>query len=205
MSRPYRHALFMTASLLLASSFSAAPTLAQFPQSDVAKIEPATADQAARPIRPPGKTRPSSNGPAAVGDSTQQAVLRVAASMAIVLAVFFMVVWFLRRSLPQQSRVLPSDAFEILGTAALSARHSIQLVKVGNKLLVISLAVGGASSLAEIDDKEEVDRLLRLCRSSRRGRRSKAGEASQGNEGSQHLLDGMGIDAQEPSDTMHAR
>ncbi|MEE2990895.1 MAG: flagellar biosynthetic protein FliO [Planctomycetota bacterium] len=119
--------------------------------------------------------------------------------MAIVLAVFFLVIWFLRRSLPHQARVLPKEAFEVLGTAPLSSRHTLQLVRIGNRLLVVSLAAGGASSLAEISDIEEVDRLLSLCQAGRQQDRSGAG-----GESFQQVLSEIGIHRTGTPATRHA-
>jgi len=187
-----RPAMLLAASWLLLVIPGARPLPAQGPSLQTA-TPPAATQQASRPIRPPGKEAADSSEPAPLGESTQRAVVRVAASMAIVLSIFFLVIWFLRRSLPRQARSLPKEAFEILGTAALSSRHTLQLVKIGNRLLLISLAVGGASSLAEISDEVEVERLLSLCQAGRRGQGGGAGEVRR-KDSFQQVLAEMDID-----------
>ena len=174
-------------------SMAGAPLSAQLPGLE-ADHQQSPENHVSRPIQPPQESSPGSVAPTSVSETTRQAVVRVSASMAIVLAVFFLVIWFLRRSLPHQARILPEEAFEILGTAPLSSRHTIQLVRIGNRLLVVSLATGGVSSLAEISDIEEVDRLLSLCRSGRRENQSGAGGELHREASFQQVLSEMGID-----------
>jgi hypothetical protein len=40
------------------------------------------------------------------------------------------------------------------------------LIRVGNKLVLISMTLNGAQSLAEVTDPSEVDRLVGLCQQS---------------------------------------
>lgn len=117
-----------------------------------------------RPLRPPAADSEGQN-PAAVTSSITQSVIRVAASLAVVLALFFLLIWLLRRVLPRQSAQLPRQAFDLLGNATLSPRHTVQLLQFGNKLLLVSLTTGDASTLAEITDPAEVERLLTICQS----------------------------------------
>ncbi|MFP6650591.1 MAG: flagellar biosynthetic protein FliO [Pirellulaceae bacterium] len=180
--------MLLAASWLLISIAWTPPLSAQFPGLESGSEQPPRG-HVSRPIQPPREKSAASSTSASVSESTRQAVIRVSASMAIVLAVFFLVIWFLRRSLPHQARVLPEEAFEVLGTAPLSSRHTIQLVRVGNRLLVVSLTTGGATSLAEISDIEEVDRLLSLCQAGRQQDQARAG-----GESFQQVLSEMGID-----------
>ena len=189
--------MLLAASCLLIS-ITWTPLSAQFPGLESGSEQPPRG-YVSRPIQPPQEKTAGSSTPASVSESTRQAVVRVSASMAIVLAVFFLVIWFLRRSLPHQARVLPKEAFEVLGTAPLSSRHTLQLVRIGNRLLVVSLAAGGASSLAEISDIEEVDRLLSLCQAGRQQDPSRAG-----GESFQQVLSEIGINRTGTPATRHA-
>jgi flagellar biogenesis protein FliO len=88
----------------------------------------------------------------------------VAASLGIVLGLFLVLAWCCRRFAPAGSAQLPKEAIELLGRAPLSAKQQMQLVRVGNKLLVVALSATGAETLTEITDPVEVERLLALCR-----------------------------------------
>ncbi|MBI2823488.1 MAG: flagellar biosynthetic protein FliO [Planctomycetia bacterium] len=85
-------------------------------------------------------------------------------SLAIVLGLFLLVAWVMRRSLPTSSKRLPSEVVEVLGHAPLGHRQQAQLVRLGSKLVLISTAAGGAEPLSEVTDADEVERLTALCR-----------------------------------------
>ena len=91
----------------------------------------------------------------------------VGGSLAVVLGVFFLIVWALRRASPNGFATLPGEAFEVLGRAALSNRQRVHLLRCGNKLLLVSVTATGAETLTEITDPVEVDRLANLCRQAR--------------------------------------
>jgi flagellar biogenesis protein FliO len=59
---------------------------------------------------------------------------------------------------------LPVEVVEVLGKTPLTGRHTAHLVRLGNKLLLVSITPSGAETLAELTDPVEVDRLAGLCR-----------------------------------------
>jgi flagellar biogenesis protein FliO len=85
-------------------------------------------------------------------------------SLAVVLALFFVAAWVLRRANPQSAQALPSEVVELLGRAPLPGRQQMHLIRCGNKLLLVCLSPAGAETLTEITDPLEVDRLAGLCR-----------------------------------------
>jgi flagellar biogenesis protein FliO len=88
-------------------------------------------------------------------------------SLLFVLGLFLAAVWLIRRTSPRAYGLLPTEAFETLGRAPLANRQQAQLIRCGNKLLLIAAGVGGAEPLTEITDPAEVERLTELCRKSR--------------------------------------
>lgn len=90
----------------------------------------------------------------------------VFASLALVLGLVAVCAWILRRSMPKLSAPLPTDVVEVLGRSPLMARQQMQLVRFGNKLLLVSVSPTGAETLSEITDPLEVDRLAGICRES---------------------------------------
>ncbi len=96
-----------------------------------------------------------------------ESLLTVGGSLAVVLAGFWAIAWALRRASPGGFRPLPSEAFELLGRAPLANRQQAQLLRCGNKLLLVAVSTEGAETLTEITDPAEVDRLAAACRSAR--------------------------------------
>jgi flagellar biogenesis protein FliO len=94
------------------------------------------------------------------------ALFSMLGSLAIVLGLFFGLVWLLRRGMPKGTRLLSSEVVEVLGRAPLAGRQQMHVVRFGNKLLLVSLSPGGAETLSEIIEPAEVDRLSGICQQS---------------------------------------
>lgn len=62
------------------------------------------------------------------------------------------------------SGALNDAVFEILGTRRLTVKQSIQLVRVGSRILVLGLSESGIETLSEITDPQEVEHLADSCR-----------------------------------------
>lgn len=129
--------------------------------------EPAARD-APLPL-PPRSSRQSRQARAPNGSSTGRAMLTVISSLAIVLAVFFAFVWLSRSAAPKGMAPLSKEVVESLGRAPLLGRQQMQLIRIGNKLILLSVTATGADTLTEITDPVEVDRLAGLCRQSQAG------------------------------------
>ncbi len=93
----------------------------------------------------------------------------VMSSLAIVIGLFFLVVWVARRALPKSTTSLPTDVLEVLGRAPLGNRHNLQLIRLGRRLLLVSVTPDGAQSLTEITDPDEVNHLASLCQQQQPG------------------------------------
>ena len=104
----------------------------------------------------------SSNNPFST-DGQVGSLTTIASSLGIVLGLFLLLVWFCRRTMPKSSSALPQDAVQMLGRAPLSHRQFVHLVRVGNKLVLLSVTPQGAEPLTEITDPAEVEHLLGLC------------------------------------------
>ena len=85
-------------------------------------------------------------------------------ALAVVLGLFFGLVALLRRGMPQQTRTLPTEAVELLGRIALPGRRQGHLIRVGNKITLVSFANNETRPLIEITDPQEIDRLAGLCK-----------------------------------------
>ena len=107
---------------------------------------------------------PRGAAPAAGTAGGVGAFITTMGSLALVLGLFFAVAWFLRKGMPAQAALLPSEVVETLGRSPLAGRQQMQLVRCGNKLLLLCVSPAGAETLTEIIEPAEVDRLSGLCR-----------------------------------------
>jgi flagellar biogenesis protein FliO len=90
----------------------------------------------------------------------------IGSALAIVIGTFFLFVWVLRRSgrgAAGRRAILPQEAVSVLGRISLTGRQVAELLRVGNKLVLVALTPGGAETLTEVTDPAEVDRLMGLC------------------------------------------
>lgn len=105
--------------------------------------------------------------PAASGASRMIATM--ISSLALVLGLFLLLVWLVRRSMPRSTATLPKEVVEVFGRTAITPRQSVHVIRFGSKMLLLSITPGGMESLAEITDPAEVDRLAGLCVESQPG------------------------------------
>ncbi len=114
---------------------------------------PKSAGQSARAARPSANATPS--------------VVTVGSSLAMVLGLFLLVAWLMRRNTPGALSVLPSEVFEVLGRSTLGGQQQVQLVRCGNRVLLLSVGPSGPETLCEISDPDEVTQVVALCRQGR--------------------------------------
>ena len=103
------------------------------------------------------------------GASGLSPIVTALGGLAVVVGLFFLVAWALRRAAPRMAGALPGEVFEVLGRAPLSGRQQVHLLRCGSKLLLVSVTPAGAETLTEITDANEVDRLAGLCEQARPG------------------------------------
>jgi len=99
-----------------------------------------------------------------VAPTASGAIGTVVGSLAIVLGLFVVLAWCSRRLTPAGAAQLPKEVLELLGRAPLNSRQQVQLVRIGNKLLLVASTPTGTETLTEITDAAEVERLASLCR-----------------------------------------
>jgi len=114
------------------------------------------------PLRPSKKNQAATEG----ATTGMPSVSTMIGSLAIVVGLFLLVAWCLRRGMPKQAPLLPSGILEVLGRAPLVGRQQVHLVRLGNKLLLLAITPGGIETLTEVTDPVEIDRLAGICRQS---------------------------------------
>ena len=91
-------------------------------------------------------------------------LLSIVGSLLIVLAAFFVLAALLRKVSPPGNRPLPKEAFECLGRYYLTPKHQLQVLRLGNRIVLVSVMSDCVSTLAEITDPDETVAFLGLCR-----------------------------------------
>ena len=137
------------------------------PASHTDSVSP-SGDYTPLPLR--GSTNPQRLTQESSGkNSGKRATTTVLGSLSVVLAAFFVLVWLSRKTAPKGLAPLPGEVFESLGRAPLTARQQMQLIRLGNKLVLLSVTPTGAETLTEITNIDEVNRLTGLCQQTRSG------------------------------------
>jgi flagellar biogenesis protein FliO len=154
-------------------------TPAELPPARETEIVPAVhevpsnapAETPSRRLAPPTKSRIPSSGSQSRGRPRliefglpTQSIYTIGTSLTIVIGTFLLFVWVMRRGARRPAAALPEDVVSVLGRVPLAARQYAELLRVGNKLLLVSLTAHGAETLTEVTDQAEVDRLVGLCR-----------------------------------------
>jgi flagellar biogenesis protein FliO len=91
-------------------------------------------------------------------------LVSVGGSLFIVIAAFFLLVIVLRKIAPKGNRPLPQEAFECLGRYYLTQKHQVQLLRIGSRIILVSVMPDGVRTLSEITDPDEAVAVLGLCR-----------------------------------------
>ena len=87
----------------------------------------------------------------------------VASALAMVVGLFLLFAWLLRRGWKGATKSLPADVVSVLGRVPLAAKQYADLLRVGNKLVLVAQTPTGPTTLTEVTDAVEVDRLVGLC------------------------------------------
>ena len=115
-------------------------------------------------LRKPSRVRNATGEqPSASTRGSTRAMTTVLSALFIVLAAFFLVVWLTRSANKRRWTALPTEAVQVLGRAPLAGRQWMQLVQVGNKLVMLSVNANQVDTITEITDSDEVERLVALC------------------------------------------
>jgi flagellar biogenesis protein FliO len=136
----------------------------------------AAAEPAGRRLAPPSNriALPSSEGHSTATGARKaldfglpvQSMYTVVTALAVVIGAFLIFAWALKKG-SKKSRgsreLLPADAVSVLGRVPLAARQFAELMRVGNKLVLVAMTPSGPTTITEITDPAEVDRLVGLC------------------------------------------
>ena len=91
-------------------------------------------------------------------------VVTMFASLFIVIATFLILALLFKKVSPKGSGPLPSELIENLGRTSLTPKIQLHLLRLGNRLILVSVTLDGVHPITEITDPDEVVQLLGLCR-----------------------------------------
>lgn len=141
------------------------PEIKPGPNGGSSNVPPAPVERvgATRPIPLSRRSSDSSSTLGGLSGGDRAQLVNAAMSLGIVLGLFLLVMWAVRRGMPKGSGLLPSEAVEVLGRTSLAGRQQVHLVRCGNKIVLLSVTPTGIRTLTEISDPAEVDRLHSVC------------------------------------------
>ena len=81
----------------------------------------------------------------------------------MVVTLFFAFMFMLKKANGGNTSELPRDVFQVMGTSRLAGRHSLFLLRLGHKLVLVHAGSGEVQTITEVTDPAEVDRLCGSC------------------------------------------
>ena len=113
-----------------------------------------------------GQRRPSAAGKTSIL-SGKDTMVTTFGSLGVVVGLFLLVAWGVRRGSKTNIPNLPKEVIEVLGRTTFAGRQQLYLVRLGNKLLLLMATASGTETLAELTDGPEIDRIVGLCQQGR--------------------------------------
>jgi flagellar biogenesis protein FliO len=96
-------------------------------------------------------------------------VRNTAISLGLVLGLFLVVAWMMKKSQPRSHTALPSGVVEVLGRVQTAPKQQLQLIRMGPKLLLVSSTGQQMQTLGEISEPHQVEQIVAMCQSDRSG------------------------------------
>ena len=103
--------------------------------------------------------RSDDSGAGAGGDNW---VLSTLAALGVVIGLVFVIRWVLRRGGVASTSTPRSSVVEVLSRSTVAPRSHVVLMRVGQRVLIVSDSPAGMRTLAQVSDPEEVAELLGL-------------------------------------------
>jgi flagellar biogenesis protein FliO len=91
-------------------------------------------------------------------------IASIIGSLLIVISIFLILALLFRKISPTAIQSLPKEAFESLGKACLSQKLQVHLLRLGNRLILVSATNDTLTPITEITDPDEVVAVLGMCR-----------------------------------------
>ena len=167
------------------SSTAAGPSAAIRPIDS--NVQPAVSRT---PLPRPSEELAGNKKPDAQRSSTS-AALSTMLALGMVLAVFFGLALIVKRTWPTPTNnKLPTEVLQIVGRVELQPKQYWMLMRFGNKLLLVCQQPGETRLISEVNDEDEVLRLVALCEKPHRSDAAFSGFSLQSLTGSARSITG---------------
>lgn len=89
-----------------------------------------------------------------------QSATRMVGALAVVLGVFMVLLWVTKKIQGPSKAMMSKQTLELLGQKQINKIHSLHLIRLGQRILLVSASDSGVTCLSEINDPMEVAELL---------------------------------------------
>jgi len=120
-----------------------------------------------RPLGPKASVSTEKTNAPGVGAGSSSSLISLLGALALVIGIIFALRGTLRRFLGGAVAASQSPVVQVLTRVAVAPRNHVLLMRVGNRVLVVSDSAAGMRTLAQIDQPEEVADLLTAVASSK--------------------------------------
>lgn len=120
------------------------------------------------PARTPIQRDQSTSARSSFGDMGRRSWTWAWLPIALVVVLWW-IVGRVRNGKARDHNLLPEGVIVPLGRRSIGGGHVVQLIRIGSRILVVTPTAEGLKSLTEIDDPQEVERLVSLCLQPRQG------------------------------------
>ncbi len=100
-----------------------------------------------------------------------ESATRMVGALAVVLGAFMVLLWITKKIQGPSKTVMSKQTLELLGQKQINKIHCLHLIRLGQRILLISASDSGVTCLSEINDPVEVTQLLKTS--------SESGESSE--------------------------
>jgi flagellar biogenesis protein FliO len=100
-----------------------------------------------------------------------QSATRMVGALAVVLGAFMVLLWITKKIQGPSKTMMSKQTLELLGQKQINKIHSLHLIRLGQRILLVSASDNSVTCLSEINDPVEVAQLLTT--------NSQAGESSE--------------------------
>lgn len=123
--------------------------------------------------------------PKGKGDESQESsggilttLVTMGGALLLVIGLFLVFAWTMRRTSTRRTGgLLPQGVVEVLGHQTITGRQRVHLLRIGKRLLLVSIMPDSVETLTEITDPAEVDRIAGVCCQTGKGSSTEAFQA----------------------------
>ena len=88
-----------------------------------------------------------------------ESMVKMGGALAIVLSLFLGLAWVTKRRRPRGHQLI-NQTLEVIGQTSLSKNHTLHIIKLGQRLLLVSAGESDVTCLSELTDPVEIEQLL---------------------------------------------